>query len=208
MLWKKTSGMCGAVVIAAVAGLSACGGSDAAGPDDEAWAAEQCPVQTASIYQSVKGKLTGDSLGTAITQGPIVPPAGTTGDSAVGLYELDDVAGTMTHMEDAAVDDVFCMEEALTASDREMTVDVEAINGAEHPDATSVDFTFIRTAKYPDGVWIDRHESDLPSSIPADEASVTCSSQWWTASDLVNSEELPEAEGKVGLHSVADSGKC
>lgn len=197
------------IISAAAFSLASCGSDP--GPDDKAWFNDNCPTQTADVRDVDKGEFVGDSLGKAIVQGPMKPPANVEDDSeAVGLYTLNEASGKMTEEGQVATGDVFCMEPATDESSNSESVDIGDIDGSLHAEADeyTVDFTKLRSPKYPDGIWIDRHTSDLPTAIDVDDAPNQCELNWWTSSDFLDPDADYPSNGEIEKFELADTADC
>src|SRR5699024_11064405 len=74
--------------------LTACGGQ----AQDNAWFEENCPVQISDVREHFEqGGPTGKVVTTAMTQGPMNPPAGLDDSqhARIGLYTNDEPSGSM-----------------------------------------------------------------------------------------------------------------
>lgn len=198
-------------IIAATAFSLASCGSEPTGPDNQAWFDENCPTTTAEVHDVDKGEMVGDSLGQAIIQGPLKPPSNVEDDAeAIGLYSYNESSEKMTEEGQVAEGDRFCLEPAIDDSDNSESVDIGNIESDLHAneDEYTVDFTKLRSPKYPDGIWIDRHTSDLPTAISTNDAANECELNWWTAPDLIDPDADYPTEGKIEKFELADTADC
>lgn len=209
MNWMKPA-LAVTITTVAAFSLASCG-SGPSGPDNEAWFKDNCPTQTADVRDVDKGEFVGDPLGKAIVQGPLKPPTNVEEDTeAVGLYTYNETSEQMTEEGQVAAGDRFCLEPAIDEADNSESVDIGNVDSDFHSsgDENTVDFTKLRSPKYPDGIWIDRHTSDLPTAISADEAGNECELNWWTSSDLLDPEADYPSNGEIEKFELADSADC
>lgn len=177
------------VGIAATMLLTACGGQ----AQDNAWFKENCPVQISDIREHFEhGSPTGEVITTAMTQGPINPPAGLDDSqhARIGLYTHDELSGAMELEREISANDTFCLELGIKDAERRLTVDTRAneIEGDLHGDVHEADFTLLRSPKYPKGIW---SASDLPRGIEiTQDLPAQCSLQWWSTGDTAYIQEI------------------
>ena len=154
-------------------------------------AQRQRPTQTADVRDVDKGEFVGDPLGKAIVQGPLKPPTNVEEDTeAVGLYTYNETSEQIPKRAKSQQETASASSPRLTRQTTRNPSDIGNIDSDFHSsgDENTVDFTKLRSPKYPDGIWIDRHPSDLPTAISADEAGNECELNWWTSSDLLDPE--------------------
>jgi len=177
-----------------LAGIAATGlslGACSSGGQDNAWYEENCAVEISDVRDQFEhGKPTGNVIGTAMTQGPVQPPAGLDDNqhARVGLYTYNELADAMQLEREVTSEDTFCMEPEIRDPDRRKTLEPSrsVIEGDLHnPQDYEVDFTLVRSAEYPDGIWIGTGIDQLPQSIEiTDNMPEECANQWWSANGL------------------------
>lgn len=177
-----------------IAGLAAIGlslGACSSGGQDNAWYEENCAVEISEVRDQFEhGKPTGNVIGTAMTQGPVQPPSGLDENPSlkIGLYTYDELADAMQLEREVNSDDTFCMEPEIRDPDRSKTLEPSRsdIEGDLHnSEEYEVDFTLIRSAEYPEGIWIGTGKDGLPQSVEISEnMPEECVNQWWSASGL------------------------
>lgn len=177
-----------------IAGIAAIGLALAAcsnGGQNNAWYEENCPVEISDVRDQFEhGKPTGNIIGTAMTQGPVQPPSviDENPNLKIGLYTYDEPADAMQLEREVTSDDTFCMEPEIRDPDRNKTLEPSRsdIEGDLHnPDEYEVDFTLIRSAEYPEGIWIGAGKDGLPQSIEISEnMPEECVNQWWSSNNI------------------------
>lgn len=161
--------------------LTACGGQ----AQDNAWFEENCPVQISDVREHFEhGSPTGEVITTAMTQGPINPPAGLDDSqhARIGLYTHDELSGAMELEREINAGDTFCLELGIKDAERRLTVDTRAneIEGDLHGDVYEADFTLLRSPEYPEGIWAGLPASELPRGIEGTEnMTEPCELEWW-----------------------------
>jgi hypothetical protein len=179
------------VTMAGIAAIGLALGACSSGGQDNAWYEENCAVEISDVRDKFEhGEPTGNIIGTAMTQGPVHAPSGIDENPnlKIGLYTYDELADAMQLEREVNSDDTFCMELEIRDSDRNKTLEPShsTIEGDLHnPDEYEVDFTLIRSAEYPEGIWIGTGKDGLPQSIEISEnMPEECVNQWWSANDL------------------------
>lgn len=200
---KKTSALTALLILVAATATACSAGGEGgiSNKEAKAWFSENCPLQTADVKETVvQGKPGGKTVGTAIVQGPIKPPAALSDSSqTIGLYTQDKLSGELQEHSELSVSDVFCMDPRLQNDpSRRIT----------NP-ATQQSYTFLRSPKFPEGIWVGQDSSDLPRGFFVEATSVqTCEKEWWLATDLVNIDEAQPASFEQAEYEVSKPGNC
>lgn len=189
------------VGIAATMLLTACGDQ----AQDNAWFEENCPVQISDVREHFEqGSPTGEVITTAMTQGPINPPAGLDDSqhARIGLYTHDELSGAMELEREISADDTFCLEPGIKDAERRLTVDTRAneIEGDLHGDVYEADFTLLRSPEYPEGIWAGLPASDLPRGIEVTgNMPEQCNLQWWPMKEIDYDNAAKATQDVAGL---------
>lgn len=180
--------------------LSAC----ASEGQDNAWYEENCAAEVSDVREQFEqGQPTGDVIGTAMTQGPIKPPAGLeeSEHAKIGLYTYDELSDTMELEREIDSDDTFCLEQSIREQDQRLALDPSrsTVEGDLHDEGyEEVDFTQLRSADYPEGIWVGLDIDQLPQSLEiTDNMPEQCELQWWSA-DGVDFTTAAKGEDKTG----------
>jgi len=188
--------------------LTACGSQG----QDTAWFEENCAVQVADVRESFEnGKPAGEVISQAMTQGPIKPPAALDESqyTRIGLYTHDELSGAMELEREVSTDDVFCLEPELKDADRRLTIDTREnqVEGDLHGDVYEADFTLLRSAEYPEGIWAGLPASELPAGIEITESMPEqCPLQWWAAVGTDYSDAIDAKQDIAG--TIASQENC
>jgi len=186
--------------------LTACGGQ----AQDNAWFEENCPVQISDVREHFEqGGPTGKVVTTAMTQGPMNPPAGLDDSqhARIGLYTNDEPSGSMELEREINADDMFCLELGIKDAERRLTVDTRQheIEGDLHGDVYEADFTLLRSPEYPEGIWVGLPASDLPRGIEITEnMPERCELQWWPTEDIDYGNAAKAPQDIAGLISTQE----
>lgn len=200
---RKTTALTALFILVAATATACSPGSEGgvSKADAKTWFADNCPTQTADVRKTVvQGKPGGETVGTAIVQGPIKPPAAL-GDSTqvIGLYTQDKLSGELQEHGELSESDTFCMDPELKNDpSRRIT----------NP-ATQQSYTFLRSPKFPEGIWVGQDSSELPRGFLVEGTSVEkCEKEWWLAPELVNIDQAKPASFELAEYELSKSSNC
>lgn len=195
---KRTLATAAALLFSAT-GLTACSGSD-----DSKWFAENCATKTATI-QERPGEL-------AIISGPLAPPAALEDSSLkLGYFTYDELNESMKQEDSLEVGDTICLDRTLESDNtRWKSVETTKIEGeAKDETLDSTDFTFVRSPKYPDGIWINQFSGDLDDSYEiSDLTGEKCANQWWPTVTKEEAEAASASEIEIMQYEASRRDAC
>lgn len=200
---KKSVAATAGLILAA--SLSACGGVENANSSkSQEWFNQNCAVQTANVIEEPEKK--------AVIQGPIAAPADLDASSLhVGYYTYDELNSSMKQVEPAKAGDTICLERE-TGKDgaRSESIDFAKIEDDHTREQYgSEDFTFVRTPKFPDGVWINQFNGDISGAYAVDDlTSEPCGNQWWPTVSQEEADSLASSNLTVKRHELVKREKC
>lgn len=202
-----------AIFILAATALTACStgnndtnpaGNDAdASGNDVKWYAENCATQTSTI-QERPGEL-------AVSAGPLAAPAALDNSNLkIGYFTYDELNDGMKQEAPLEAGDTICLDRTIRDdADRQKTVDSFKIEGdVDQAQYDNMNFSYVRSPKYPDGIWINQFFDDISRTYAVSDLSdQKCDNQWWPTA----TQEEARSSGSVGevkIHHLARLEKC
>lgn len=188
---------------------TACAAND---NSDQEWFAENCATQTADIRESiVQGKPGGAVVGTAIVQGPIKPPSGLDESTQkIGLYTYDKASAQMIQEGEIKSADPYCLEPITDKNaDLRMSLPQSQVEGDLQKDQNEADFTMLRSPKYPEGIWVGLHISNLPKGFSVDDKlEDQCPLSWWPSTDISPVGDAIKIDSEVAKYALTTASDC
>lgn len=187
-----------AAIILAATGLTACSTSN-----DSKWYAENCTTQTATIQERP-----GEH---AITAGPLAAPAALeNSNQKIGYFTYDELNDGMKQEAPLEAGDTICLDQTIDSDNtRQKTIDTPKIEGEiNQAQYDTIDFSFVRSPKYPEGIWINQYSGDISGGYAVSDLSdEKCDNQWWPS---ITTEEAGAANstGEVMQYNLARQEKC
>lgn len=200
---KKTPALAATLILIA-ATATACGANTTSGTSDakaKTWFTENCPTQTTNIRESiVQGKPGGATLGTAIIQGPINPPAALDESTKkIGLYTQDKLTGQMNEQTQLKSTDTLCLDPQTRKDTTKRITNPE----------TQQNYTYMRSPEYSEGIWVGVDMSELPEGFSVDEKlTEKCDLSWWPAMGITNFEGVGKSDAEIAKYALTTSNDC